>query len=82
MGASVPVAIRSLKAFKRIHLNPGEEKTVSLKVTPDAFSVINEQNKRVINPGKFEIAVGACQPQVKPGVKEAGILKAAITLVQ
>jgi len=80
LNASVPVPIRTLKAFKRIHLNPGEEKTVNLKVNPDAFSVIDEQNKRVIKPGIFEFTVGGGQPKAKTGVKEAGILKAGITL--
>jgi beta-glucosidase len=79
--ASVPVPIRSLKGFKRIHLLPGETKTVSFIVTPDAFSVIDEQNKRVVNPGEFEFSAGGCQPQSKAGVKEPGILKKTITLL-
>ena len=82
LNASVPVPIRTLKAFKRIHLNSDEEKTVSLKINPDAFSVIDEQNKRVIKPGTFEFTIGGGQPKTKTGVKEPGILKAEITLLQ
>ncbi len=81
LSASVPVPVRALKGFKRIHLNPGETKTVNFIVTPDAFSVIDEQNKRVIKPGIFEISVGGAQPQAGNGVKEPGILKRKVTLL-
>jgi beta-glucosidase len=81
LSASVPVPIRALKGFKRIHLNPGETKTVTFTVTPDAFSVINEQNKRVVEPGIFEISVGGGQPKQGTGVKEPGFLKKGVTLL-
>lgn len=81
LGADVPVAIRSLKGFKRISLKPGETKSVTFAVSPDAFSVIDGNNKRVIKPGIFEFAVGGSQPTQGAGVKEAGILKAGITLL-
>lgn len=48
LSSSVSVPVRALKAFKRIHLLPGEVKTVSFSIAPDAFSVIDEQNKRVV----------------------------------
>ncbi len=79
--SSVPVPIRALKAFKRIHLLPGEVKTVSFSIAPEAFSVIDEQNKRVVKPGLFEFTVGGGQPKAKTGIKEPGILKAGITLL-
>jgi beta-glucosidase len=81
LSSSLPVPIRALKGFKRIHLLPGESRNVSFKVAPDAFSVIDENNKRVIKPGIFEFTVGGGQPQAKSGVKEVGIIKAGITLL-
>jgi beta-glucosidase len=80
LSSSVPVPIRSLKGFKRIHLLPGEARIVNISITPEAFSVIDEQNKRVIKPGVFEFAIGGVQPKEKAEVKEPGILKAEITL--
>ena len=62
LSSTVPVPIRSLDGFKRIHLLPGEAKTVNLAIAPNAFSIIDNNNKRVIQPGKFEIAVGGGQP--------------------
>jgi beta-glucosidase len=59
------IPLRALKAFKRIHLDAGETKTVDLMIKPDAFTVLNEANQRVTVPGKFSIAVGGGQPGVK-----------------
>jgi beta-glucosidase len=81
LGSDVPVPIRSLKGFKRIHLLPGESRVVNFNVTPDSFSIIDEQNKRVIKPGIFEFSVGGSQPAQKAGIKEAGMLKAGITIL-
>lgn len=80
LSSTFPVPVRSLKAFKRVHLLPGETKKVILSLNPDAFSVINDENQRVILPGKFELAAGGCQPQKTTGTKETGILKTIITL--
>ena len=60
--APVTVPIRSLAAFKRIHLQAGQTKTAELVIAPNAFSIIDNNNKRVIAPGKFEITVGGGQP--------------------
>lgn len=81
LGADVPVPIRALKTFKRVRMLPSETKTISFSIAPEAFSVIDEQNKRVIKPGIFEISAGGCQPKEKAGVKEQGILKAGITIL-
>ncbi|MDP4223239.1 MAG: glycoside hydrolase family 3 C-terminal domain-containing protein [Bacteroidota bacterium] len=79
--ASVPVPIRSLEGFKRISLHPGEAKIVNLLITPDAFSVIDNNNKQVIEPGKFLISVGGCQPDKTSSENEPGILKKTISIL-
>ncbi len=81
LSATVPVPKHALKGFKRIYLLPGETKTMTFSVNPDAFSVIDEQNKRVILPGIFEITVGGGQPKEDAGMKEPGIIKKRITLL-
>ena len=77
--ASVPVPIRSLKGFDRIYLLPGESKTVSFTIDPDAFSVIDENNKRVIRTGKFLITAGGQQPSKDSA--EKGILKKVVSVL-
>lgn len=78
--APVPVPIRSLKGFQRIHLNPGETQTVDFVIPADAFSVINEQYKKVVLPGDYTIAIGGGQPDSKAEESGTKVLKADITL--
>ena len=80
ISAAVPVPIRSLQAFKRIHLLPGETKTVNLVIPPNAFSIIDSNNKRVVLPGKFQMAVGGGQPGTK-SEQQGKIFKTNIELV-
>jgi len=79
--AAVPVPIKALKGFKRIHLNPGELKVVTFEIAPDAFSIIDENFKRIIKPGDFMIQVGGHQPSKKVSEAEAGILKKMISVL-
>jgi beta-glucosidase len=79
--ADVPVPIHALKGFTRIHLNPGETRSVVLTLSPDAFSIIDTDNQRKVKPGRFEIFVGGHQPDNKKVKSEPGILKKVITLI-
>lgn len=63
--AVVNTPIRSLRAFKRIHLAAGETKTVDFTLTPDAFSSIDKDGKKSILIGQHEIAIGGSQPDMK-----------------
>jgi len=63
--ASVPVPIRQLVAFKRLHLEAGERQEVRFVLTPDQFSLIDEEGERTIEPGRFRIAVGGRQPRAE-----------------
>jgi beta-glucosidase len=60
--ASVPVPIRSLAGIKRVFLKPGEKQTISFTLAPEQMSVIDNNGKRVIEPGEFQISVGGKQP--------------------
>jgi len=67
--------IRSLRAFKRIHLSPGETKNVKLPLPADSFSVITDSGEKVVLPGKYLLTAGGCQPKMEGSVREEGILK-------
>jgi len=62
VAATVPVPIRQLAGFERIHLVPGETKTVAFILTPRALSLIDDEGHRVVEPGEFQVAVGGRQP--------------------
>jgi beta-glucosidase len=57
--ASVTVPVKELKGFQRITLKPREKKTVEFTITPDTLSMLNADMHRVVEPGDFEIMVGA-----------------------
>ncbi|MDX9810973.1 MAG: glycoside hydrolase family 3 C-terminal domain-containing protein [Bacteroidales bacterium] len=78
LGSEFPVAIRTLKAFDRINLAPGESRSMSFTIPADAFSVVDDNYERVILPGDFAVAVGGHQPQMGGTEKEASILKALV----
>ncbi|MFN8241869.1 MAG: glycoside hydrolase family 3 C-terminal domain-containing protein [Bacteroidales bacterium] len=63
--ASTPRPVRQLEGFKRISLGAGESKTVEFTIEPRQFSIINNKEKRVIEPGFFTLAVGGKQPGFK-----------------
>jgi beta-glucosidase len=62
MAASVPVPIRSLAGIKHVSLKPGEKQNVSFTLAREQMTVIDNQGKRVIEPGEFLVSVGGKQP--------------------
>jgi beta-glucosidase len=63
--ASTPRPKHQLESFKRIYLNPGESKIVDFELTPRQFSMIGENDKRLIESGWFTIYTGGGQPNIK-----------------
>ncbi|MCR9194320.1 MAG: glycoside hydrolase family 3 C-terminal domain-containing protein [Hyphomonas sp.] len=57
--SSVTRPVMELKGFQRVSLEPGETKTIELAITPDALQFYNLDMQRVVEPGEFEIMVGA-----------------------
>jgi beta-glucosidase len=56
--ASVEEPIKALKGARRITLQPGETRTVTFKLGPDAFALYDRDMRRVIEPGAFTIFAG------------------------
>jgi beta-glucosidase len=63
--SSVTTPVLALKGFSRITLNPGESKTASFKVGPEALSLWNRQMKQVVEPGVFKIMVGSSSEDIR-----------------
>jgi beta-glucosidase len=63
--ATTPRPIRQLEGFRRVSLKSGESKDVEFVLTPRQFSIINNKDKRVIEPGYFTVFVGGKQPGFK-----------------
>jgi beta-glucosidase len=56
--SSVTRPIKELKGFQRVNLKPGEQKTVTFTLGPQALGFWNEQMKRMVEPGAFDIMAG------------------------
>jgi beta-glucosidase len=56
---SVTWVNKALKGFARVHLEPGEKKTVSFELPWEAFQIVDAEGHSVVEPGEFEILVGS-----------------------
>jgi beta-glucosidase len=63
--SSVTRPIKELKAFQRVTLQPGESRTVTLSLKPDALAFWNTDMKRVVEPGEFDIMTGPSSIDLK-----------------
>ncbi|HEX2936039.1 MAG TPA: glycoside hydrolase family 3 C-terminal domain-containing protein [Bacteroidales bacterium] len=60
LNGNVPKANKELKAFQKVYLNAGEEKTVALKVKASELAYFDEKTMSwVVNPGKYRLMAGA-----------------------
>ena len=56
--ATVTRPLKSLKAFSRVHLNPGESKTVELTLTSAELGLYDEELNFVVEARKIDVLVG------------------------
>jgi len=53
--ATVTQPVEALKGFARVHLRPGQTKTVHFRITPRTLAILGLRMKRVVQPGIFDI---------------------------
>ena len=51
--ASVARPVMELKGFQRVHLRPGEQRTLSFTLGPDELRMLDADMKWVVEPGAF-----------------------------
>ncbi|HUJ33136.1 MAG TPA: glycoside hydrolase family 3 N-terminal domain-containing protein [Candidatus Acidoferrum sp.] len=56
--ASITPPLKRLKRFAKVDLKAGEEERVSFDLTPYDLSFIGLENKRIVEPGTFDVSVG------------------------
>jgi beta-glucosidase len=57
--ASLSPDVRRLRAFNKILLNPGEKKTITLKVAADDLAFVGEKGRWILESGEFSIQIGS-----------------------
>ena len=56
--SSVTRPTKELRGFERVSLAPGEKKTVTFALAPEALALIDRRMQRVVEPGRFDVMVG------------------------
>jgi beta-glucosidase len=57
--ASITRPVLQLRGFRRVSLESGQKVTVDFTLTPDDLSLIDVNMNRVVEPGTFDLMVGA-----------------------
>lgn len=63
--SSVTTWEKRLCGFDRLHLAPGESKSVTLTIAPENLMIWNRAMQRVVEPGKFTVLVGAASDDIR-----------------
>ncbi|GAB6118987.1 glycoside hydrolase family 3 N-terminal domain-containing protein [Dysgonomonas termitidis] len=63
--SSVTTYTQVLRGFERIHLESGETKELEFKLTSQDLGLWNRHNEFVVEPGFFEVRVGASSQDIK-----------------
>ena len=59
--ASVTPPLKRLKRFAKVLLQPGESRQISFELRTEDLSFISADNKRVVEPGVFDVRIGGLQ---------------------
>ncbi|HEY5744392.1 MAG TPA: glycoside hydrolase family 3 C-terminal domain-containing protein, partial [Terrimicrobiaceae bacterium] len=63
--ASLVRPVKELKAFRRVNLQPNQEASVNFAIPVDMLNFTNLNGQRIVEPGEFEIMVGASSNDIK-----------------
>jgi beta-glucosidase len=56
--ATIARPVRELRGFRRLHLEPGECRTVVFRLSTEQFSYVGADLRRVVEPGRVSVQVG------------------------
>ena len=68
VAASVVRPVKELKDFRKLMLQPGEEKVLRFSIDEDKLKFFNAQLKNVAEPGQFNVQIGLDSQTVKQQV--------------
>ncbi|MCP9612778.1 glycoside hydrolase family 3 C-terminal domain-containing protein [Coprobacter tertius] len=62
--STVVTPVKQLRDFKKVTVMPGNTQTVGLKVAVKDLYIVDNENKRVVEPGEFELQIGAASDNI------------------
>jgi beta-glucosidase len=68
-GSRAENPVHQLKGFKRIHLKKGENETVRFELDRESLSYWNHDNNCVVEPGEYELQIGASSADIRQRIK-------------
>ena len=63
--SSVTTYEYDLRGFERLHLQPGETKTIRFTLHPDDLALLDKNMNWTVEPGKFKVMVGGSSVDLK-----------------
>lgn len=63
--SSVTTYTQVLRGFDRVHLKPAETKEIKYTLTPQDLGLWNRHNEFVVEPGFFEVRIGASSQDIR-----------------
>jgi beta-glucosidase len=73
--------LRALRAFQRVHLEPGASQKVHFELKPRDLSMVTEAGEPVVSEGAYSVSVGGGQPNTgAPTVTANFTVKGSLTL--
>jgi beta-glucosidase len=63
--SSVTTPVKQLRGFRRVALQPGEKSDVEFALGPEDLSLLNRHMERVVEPGAFEVMIGASSKDIR-----------------
>jgi beta-glucosidase len=63
--SSIVTPVKQLRAFQRVHIPSGEQKTVSFELSTEDLMLLNPSMNWVVEPGTFTVMVGASSDDIR-----------------
>jgi beta-glucosidase len=63
--SSVITFEKTLRGFERIHLSPGETRTVRFTLTPEHLALLDRNGQWTVEPGRFTVMIGASSEDIR-----------------
>ena len=63
--SSVTTYEKLLRGFERVHLKPGEIKTISFTLKPQDLALWDRNMRFVVEPGMFKVMVGSSSEDIR-----------------